>query len=130
MGEKLKLHKSIPEQIEHLKERGVIIDDEHKAEVFLSNVNYYRFSGYLFHFRKLNSAYYIADTTLNRIIELYKFDCKFIRILMYILEDVEETLKARLSYILSSLFPSDPLIYLNTDLYRDIAVFDKFKIFF
>ena len=34
MGEKLKLHKSVPEQIEHLKVRGVLIDDECKAEFF------------------------------------------------------------------------------------------------
>ena len=42
MGENLKLHKSVTEQIEHLKARGVLIDDEREAEVFLSNVNYYR----------------------------------------------------------------------------------------
>ena len=50
MGDKLKLHKSVLEQIEHLKARGVLIDDECKAEFFLSNVNYYRFSGYLYEF--------------------------------------------------------------------------------
>ena len=37
MGEILKLHKSV---LEHLKARGVLIDDECKAELFLSNVNY------------------------------------------------------------------------------------------
>ena len=35
MGEKLKLHKSIKEQIAHLKSRGVIIEDEQKAGSFL-----------------------------------------------------------------------------------------------
>lgn len=130
MGEKLKLHKSVPEQIEHLKVRGVLIDDECKAEFFLSNVNYYRFSGYLHEFRKPGSSYYIDGTSLNRIIELYRFDCKFTRILMYILEDVEETLKARLSYTLSSLFPSDPLIYLDSSIYRDRSALERFKILF
>ena len=128
MGEKLKLYKSIPEQIKHLSARGVLIDDERKAEVFLSNVNYYRFSGYLYEFRKPGSSCYIAGTNLNRIIELYKFDCKFTRILMYILEDVEETLKARLSYALSSKFPSDPLIYLDSSIYRDFLALERFKI--
>ena len=130
MGENLKLHKSVTEQIEHLKARGVLIDDEREAEVFLSNVNYYRLSGYLYEFRKPGSSYYIDGTSLNRIIELYRFDCKFTRILMYILEDVEETLKARLSYTLSSLFPSDPLIYLDPSIYRDSSSLERFKVLF
>ena len=130
MGEKLKLHKSILEQIEHLKARGVLIDDERKAEIFLSNVNYYRVSGYLYEFRKKGSSYYIDGTSLDRIIELYRFDCKFARMLMYILENVEETLKARLSYTLSSQFPSDPLIYLDPVIYRDHSALERFKILF
>ena len=130
MGEKLKLHKSVTEQIAHLKARGVLIDDERRAELFLSNVNYYRFSGYLYEFRKPGSSYYIDGTSLNRIIELYRFDCKFTRILMYILEDVEETLKARLSYTLSSLFPSEPLIYLDSSIYRDSSALERFKVLF
>ena len=108
----------------------MLIDDECKAEIFLSNVNYYRFSGYLYEFRKPGSSYYIDGTSLNRIIELYRFDCKFTRILMYILEDVEETLKARLSYTLSSLFPSDPLIYLDSSIYRDLSALERFRILF
>lgn len=130
MGEKLKLHKSIPEPIKHLKTRGVIIEDEHKVEVFLSNVNYYRFSGYLYEFRKPKSSYYKEGTSFSRVIELYKFDCKFTRLLMYILENVEEALKARLSYVLSSQFPSDPHIYLNPDIYRDSIALDRFKVLF
>lgn len=95
MGKKLKLHKSIQEQIAHLKARGLIIEDECDAEFFLSNVNYYRFSGYLFEFRKPGSSYYLENITFNRIVNLYRFDSKLNRILMYVLEDVEETLKAR-----------------------------------
>lgn len=130
MGEILKLHKSVNEQIEHLKQRGVLIDDERKAEIFLSNVNYYRFSGYLYEFRKPGSSYYIAGTNLNRMIDLYRFDCKFTRLLMYIMEDVEETLKARFSYCLSSQFPSDPLIYLDPAIYRDSSGLERFKSLF
>ena len=59
MGEKLKLHKSIEEQIAHLKSRGEIIEDEQKAGFFLANVNYYRLSGYLFEFRKSGSSNFI-----------------------------------------------------------------------
>lgn len=45
---------------------------------------------------------------------------------MYILEDVEETLKARFSYVISSMFPMNPLIYLDPDIYRDETALGQF----
>jgi len=110
MDNNLKQHKSVLEQISHLKQRGIIIDDFDKAVSFLSNVNYYRFSGYLFQFRQKNSSFYINNLLISRIIDIYNFDCKFTRLFMYIMENVEETLKARFSYSLSSSYPSAPLI--------------------
>ena len=65
MGDKLKLHKSVLEQIEHLKARGVLIDDECNAEFFLSNVNYYRFSGYLYEFRSQDLLITLMVQTLQ-----------------------------------------------------------------
>ncbi len=134
MEKKLKQHKSILEQISHLKRRGIIIDDLDKAVSFLSSVNYYRFSGYLFQFRRKESSFYIENLTLSRIIDIYNFDCKFTRLFMYILENVEETLKARFSFTLSSLNPDKPLIYLDSSIYRDAytlsgfaKLFDKAK---
>ena len=35
------------QQVDLLKNRGLIVNDVEKAEKFLSQVNYYRFSGYL-----------------------------------------------------------------------------------
>ena len=45
---------------------------------------------------------------------------------MYALEDVEETLKTRLSYTITSQFPGDPLIYLKPTIYKAYEPYIRF----
>lgn len=123
MGHSLKQHKSIDEQIQILKRKGIIIKDEAFASSFLSVVNYYRLSGYLYISDIRNSR----SKTFEEMADIYRFDCKLNRILLYALEDVEEALKTRISYTLSSAFPEDPLIYLNPEIYRNIDSLNQFK---
>ena len=47
-----KLPKTINEQIELLKERGLIIEVEAKLKRYLTNISYYHFSIYFKHFQK------------------------------------------------------------------------------
>jgi abortive infection bacteriophage resistance protein len=42
----MKPHKTYTEQVQLLESRGIIIDDKEFTEQFLSNVNYYKLSGY------------------------------------------------------------------------------------
>ena len=58
----LKEPKTFDEQIDLLKSRGLIIGDEDKAKFILSNINYYRFSAYLIHFKK-------EDERMNKYID-------------------------------------------------------------
>ena len=53
----LKEPKTFDEQIDLLKSRGLIIGDEDKAKFILSNINYYRFSAYLIHFKREDETY-------------------------------------------------------------------------
>ena len=126
LGTVVKLHKSIDEQIELLKSRGLIINDLNLAKFALTNINYYRLSGYLFEFKNPDDTY-LPGITFERILNLYTFDCKLTRILMYALENVEESLKTRFSYALSSTHPSDPLNYLNPCIYKDRSDFKQFE---
>lgn len=121
----LKLHKSIFEQIELLRNRGLIINEDEASEI-LSNINYYRLSGYLHHFKKPQSDNYIPDLTFSRIIKIYKFDSRLTRILMYALENVEITFKTRFSYTLSSDFPNNPLVYIDKQIYKNEDDFKNF----
>lgn len=123
----LKKHASLSEQVALLDNRGLLIDDKKAVEAVLANVNYYRLSGYLHDFKAQDKNRYIEGLTWTRLKRIYDFDRKFTRILMYALEDIEETFKTRLSYCLTSAFPDDPLIYLDSSIYRDIDQFNKFE---
>lgn len=126
----LKPHKSLTDQVSLLQSRGLIIPDPAAAERFLFNANYYRFSGYLHDFKIPGSNNYIPGLTLDFVKQLYDFDRRFARIIMYALEDVEETLKSRFSYTVTSRNPSDPLIYLRPNIYRDYKPYLKFQSLF
>lgn len=126
----LKKHLSLTEQVALLESRGLVIADKQAAEELLYHVNYYRLSGYLHGFKQEDKAHYLSGTTLEQIKSLYDFDRKLTRILMFALEDIEETLKTRLSYSLTSAFPENPLIYLDSSLYRNQSDFLKFSSLF
>lgn len=110
-----------------LKSHGLIIENENLARETLSNINYFRLSGYLHQF-KLSNGKYENETglTFERMLDLYAFDSKLTHILLYVLEDVEETLKTRFSYSLSSLFSEDPLIYMDPKIYKNLDELRRF----
>lgn len=89
----LKKHLSLSDQVSLLISRGLVVSDRQKAEQLLFHVNYYRLSGYLHGFKQSDGIHYLPDTTLEQIQALYDFDRKLTRILMFALEDIEETLK-------------------------------------
>lgn len=126
--QELKRHLSVEQQVELLQARNLAVGNKDEAIKFLRNVNYYRFSGYLHSFKEPVSGAYKSGTTMEQVIRLYNFDRKFTRILMFALEDIEQTLKTRTSYLLTSLHPDDPLIYLNPVIYRDCEAYNKFNI--
>lgn len=127
LAEKLKKHKSIDEQIALLESRNLLIADKQFARDVLQNVNYYRLSGYLHNYKQEDSDKYIEGISFEQILQIYEFDTRLTRLLMFVLEDIEETLKTRLSYSLSSMFPNDPKIYLKKKIYRDEEEFKKFR---
>lgn len=126
----LKKHLSLTGQVDLLMSRGLIVRDKQAAMHVLSNINYYRFTGYLHGFKVKQTGKYREETTFEEIHSLYSFDQRFTRILMFALEDIEETLKTRLSYTLTQAFPEDPLIYLQPKIYRNGEDFTRFQAYF
>lgn len=122
----LKPHKSLADQVSLLQSRGLIISDPAAAEQFLFDTNYYRLSGYLHDFKVPGTDRYVQGLTFEFLKQIYDFDRRFARIIMYALEDVEETLKSRFSYTVTSHNPTDPLIYLRPTIYRDYQPYIKF----
>lgn len=122
----LKKHRSLSEQVSILESRGLVIEDRKAAEDLLFCISYYRLSGYLHNFKDPSSDHYQPELSLGRLKRIYDFDRRFTRILLFALEDIEKTLKTRLSYIVTEQFPEDPLIYLRPYIYRDYIPYLRF----
>lgn len=128
--EALKKHLSPQQLVSLMQSRGLVVSDKESAENSLQSINYYRLSGYLHNFKVFGSDQYETGLTWEKILRIYNFDRRLTRILLFSLEDIEETLKTRLSLTLTSAHPEDPEIYLRPIVYRKYAPYIKFLSFF
>jgi abortive infection bacteriophage resistance protein len=69
------------QQIEKLRSRGCIVQDEAFAKEILSNTNYYRLTAYFLPFKQADDTY-ISGTDFNTVYEIYEFDRKM-RIVLF-----------------------------------------------
>ena len=116
--------KSYQEQLDILKSRGMIIDDEPKAIKYLQNINYYRLSGYSFIFRNIDddgNHRFKENTHFTDIKELYVFDKRLRMLVLDAIETIEISLKANFAYILGKY---DSLAHLNESFF-DLSIDKK-----
>lgn len=89
---------SIADQIKLVESRGLTIADRAKAERFLSNVSYYRLSGYMYPFKDLATDKFTGNITFDEIADLYLFD-RDLRLLIFdAIETVEIAFRTQLIY--------------------------------
>jgi abortive infection bacteriophage resistance protein len=119
----LKEPKTFDEQIDLLKSRGLIIGDEDKAKFILSNINYYRFSAYLIHFKKEDETYK-ENITFEHIYNLYLFDKELRNILIDMLESIEISFRTYIAYTLAIKHGSTG--YLNKQCFKKEKYFESF----
>lgn len=96
----LKKPKTFDEQIEILKQRGLVIEDESYAKFVLSNVNYYRFTAYLLTF-KGDDDKYIDAPRFEDIAQIYKFDRELRSLLMDMTGNIEISFRTYIAYTLA-----------------------------
>lgn len=93
---------SVDDQIELLKQKGVVFKDLTFARQVLLTVNYYRFSAYLFPFRlKNDSNKYIPGTSFDDVWQYYRFDRKLRFLVLDALERVEVATRSLTAYRLA-----------------------------
>ena len=104
--------KSFSEQLQLLKDRGLIITDDDAALRYLERIGYYRLSAYLHTFRqfelKMEDAKiistrldsFVANTHFEDAIKLYWFDRRLRLILMDALERIEVAVRVDIAYLL------------------------------
>ena len=106
--------KTIKEQIDILKERGLIIEDENYAEEILLRENYFFIMGYRHLFMKsAKESKFIPGTTFGEIYSLFQFDRSFRNIIFKNVLVIENQLKSVMSYQLSKKYGYREKDYLN-----------------
>lgn len=106
----VKQHLTYQEQIEKLRSRGCIINNDTLCEKILENTGYYRLSAYFLPF-KTEIGKYKENLTLERVYHIYEFDRKLRDLLFTAIEVIEVSLRSRLSYFHSKKY--GPLGYLD-----------------
>lgn len=100
---KVKQFKTIDEQIEILKDKGLVINDEEKTKKILLRENYFFINGYRHVFMKSSdNKKFIEGSTFDELYALFSFDRNLRNIMFKYLLIVENNLKSIFSYHLSS----------------------------
>ena len=96
----LKIHQpstTISEQIDNLRSKGLIIEDEEKARLFLNDISYFRLiKAYSLGLKVINGEYN-QNMRFEDIMDLYLFNSNFRQALFVQIEKVEVNLRCRLS---------------------------------
>ena len=108
---------NVDEQIENLKSKGLLIQDEDYAKSFLNDVSYFRvIKAYSLGLKEKNGIYH-EDVTFEQIVSLYLFNSNFRQTLFPLIERVEINLRCRVSNYISSkygiLAHLEPSIFAN-----------------
>jgi abortive infection bacteriophage resistance protein len=88
--------KTIDEQLQILRSRGLTITDDTKAKDFLFRNNYYRISGYSLTLRKDDT--FAKSATFKNIVDIYNFDHELRHIILEYIETIEVQMKSVYAY--------------------------------
>jgi abortive infection bacteriophage resistance protein len=109
-----KVFRSLEEQIEILKSKGLIIEDEIKTKEILFRENYFFISGYRHLFMKsYKDREFIKGTTFDELYAVFLFDRKLRNIMFQYILVVENNIKSIISYQLSKKYGIHEKDYLD-----------------
>lgn len=111
-----KLALTYEQQLQQLKDRGLLIPDEAKALFLLENISYYRLSGYWFPLLadKINHIFK-PTASFDTAFKIYCFDKELRKLLISELEKIEVAIRAKMVYVLSRAYGpfwfQDPMLF-------------------
>lgn len=109
-----KIFKNLDEQIEILKTKGLIVEDESYAKEMLLKENYFFISGYRHFFIDTSkSKNFLPGTTFNELYAVFNFDRKMRNILFKNILIIENNIKSIISYQLSKKYGFKDKDYLD-----------------
>ena len=119
----LKPWKSMTDQLDLLKERGLLVDNDAAALDYLSRIGYYRLSGYWYPLRKIDNDtslqqkrpvrfdHFIQNSYFEDVVQLYIFDKKLRLMALDALERIEMALRVDVAHLLGK---KDPCAHENS----------------
>lgn len=109
-----KTFKTLDEQVDILKNKGLVIDDVERAKEILLRENYFFISGYrhLF-FRSNESKKFIQNTNFRELYGLFNFDRQLRNIIFKNILIIENNIKSVISYNISRNYGITEKNYLN-----------------
>ncbi len=121
---KVKSPKTYAEQLEIIKNKGFIVEDDENGIEFLHRANYYRLSAYFLPFKR-DDGTYLDGIKFNKIQRIYDFDARMRATLFECIEEIELFLRTQLSYEMGHKYGA--LGYLNLDNFSNEHNEEKFK---
>lgn len=90
-------------QLQQLKNRGLIIENEEKALHLLENISYFRLSGYWYPMLATPKSSHVfkPGSSFTTVFKLYCFDKELRKLVLNELEKIEIAIRAKIIYILS-----------------------------
>ncbi|MDR1117571.1 MAG: Abi family protein [Oscillospiraceae bacterium] len=85
-------------QIEKIKSRGCVIDDEAFCKDILSRINYYRLTAYFLPFRNKDRDTYRAGTSFIQVYMMYEFDRRLRALVYKVIEEIEIYVRSKAAY--------------------------------
>jgi len=110
---KNKIFKTLDEQIDILRSKGLVINDVDKAKEILLRENYFFISGYRHLFMRENKEKFIEGTTFEELYAIFIFDRRIRNIFFKHILVVENNIKSIISYQLSKKYGFKEKDYLN-----------------
>lgn len=115
----MKYATTIEEQIQKLKDRGLLIEDEDKAKEVLLDIGYYRFGSYLFPYEltypsKKNRTHKLKSPThFEDALDLYYFDSDLRMLLLRYITRIEINLRTYITYYVSNQYKDAPCWFVD-----------------
>ncbi|MGF7217042.1 abortive infection bacteriophage resistance protein [Spirosoma lacussanchae] len=112
------------DQLNQLKARGLIVQDDVRALHLLAQVSYYRLSGYWYPLLGDKQIHqFKPGSTVETGFRLYCFDRELRKLMLAELEKIEVAIRAHMIYVLSHRF--GPFWFTDTTLFTDAASHTK-----
>jgi abortive infection bacteriophage resistance protein len=115
---------TVSEQVDLLRQRGMRIEDEQKAEFYLSHLNYYRLAAYWLPFEQNHATHQFQDgTRFSDVLNSYFFDRELRLLVLDAIERIEVSIRTQWAYTLAH--KHGPHSHVNPALYRSAERWEK-----